>query len=130
MTEARTKQATRFKAVTSTRKKIANLQAENLGDDVVLRIPFVAASKQNQDAHLRTEQNLLRKQLSTYLGENFGRFVTAMNAITDAELFVRLYLDAFKLFVPRFRNSDTETDEELRKNFLEMFFCKADRSIS
>ena len=106
----------RKRIVQSTRKRIdkavESVDAEVIDSkDVAITVPFGSAVRSVQDANLRKEQNLLRKQLSTYLQADFGKFVTCMNAITDPQLFATLYLGNMKLFLPRPKEFEGNSEE-------------------
>ena len=132
MNKAREKQAKRLKVVKATREKIKkNVETQNTTDveivEAVEVVPsslpsYSSTSRKNQDANMRYEQNMLRKELASYLRENLPLFYDKMKEITDPELFVRLYIDVLKVFIPRPKEYEIIDSEEIKKNFVEKFW--------
>ena len=129
MKQGREKVAKQIKAVHATKQKISkaiDVDAEVVDSkEVSLAITFDRANRSIQDANLRKEQNMLRKQLSEYLKNDFGKFVKSMNAIDDPQIFSSLYLSYMKLFLPRPKDFEGES-EDIKNLVISKLFGKKD----
>jgi len=123
MTEARKKQAKRKKVVKAAKERIENVEAEEVGKgEATLTVPFALATKLNQATNMRRSQNIVRKQLYTYITTYFTTFVTSMQKIEDNALYSRLFIEVLRIVVPR--PKEYEDDGEFKNKIANSLFGK------
>ena len=109
------------------KERIENVETTKVDPkDITLSVPFQIASKLNQDVNLRRSQNNLRKQLYTYIEDDFKRFTKDMSAL-DAypAIRVRLFIEIMKMVLPRPKEYDDGADsQEQRSKIISRLFGK------